>query len=191
MYFSLCNLILLLILSSWALVLARHSVRLAIHVHVLMRDEKERRKKQTNNKAKQHRTPEAVTFPKKNELPQVGLEPTTLYTLDRALYHVATCTCKCLPPPSPSSTSHLLLPPPYWEKGGLRVLGPETSPTLAGLEFQLLEVGGGRVMASLVGRPEEGGGREMLPPGATAPGTDSPLNTSEEITLSHSMIHVY
>ena len=28
-----------------------------------------------------------VTFPKKNELPQVGLEPTTLYTLDRALYH--------------------------------------------------------------------------------------------------------
>ena len=38
---------------------------------------------QTNtNKAKQHSTPKAVTFPKKNELPQVGLEPTTLYTLD-------------------------------------------------------------------------------------------------------------
>ena len=62
-----------------------------------MRDEKEERKKQARskkeaskvkqtNKAKQHSTPKAVTFPRKNELPQVGLEPTTLYTLDRALY---------------------------------------------------------------------------------------------------------
>ena len=42
-----------------------------IHVHVLMRDEKEGRKKQTNNKAKQHSTPKAVTFPKKNELRHV------------------------------------------------------------------------------------------------------------------------
>ena len=55
-------------------------------VHVLMRDEKEERKKQARsnkqtNKAKQHSIPKAVTFPKKNELPQVGLEPTTLYTL--------------------------------------------------------------------------------------------------------------
>ena len=33
--------------------------------------------------AKQHSTPKAVTFPKKNELLQVGLKPTTLYTLDR------------------------------------------------------------------------------------------------------------
>ena len=63
-----------------------------IHVHIciLMRDErrKEERSKQdqTNNKAKQHSTPKAVAFLKKNELPQVGLEPTTLYTLDRALY---------------------------------------------------------------------------------------------------------
>ena len=34
-----------------------------------MRDEKEKRSKQgqTNNKAKQHSTPKAVTFPKKNE----------------------------------------------------------------------------------------------------------------------------
>ena len=52
-------------------------------VHVLMRDEEgrkgERSKQgQTNNKA--------VTFLKKNELPRVGLEPTTLYTLDRVLY---------------------------------------------------------------------------------------------------------
>ena len=31
----------------------------------------------------------------KNELLWVGLEPMTLYTLDRALYHWATCTCTC------------------------------------------------------------------------------------------------
>ena len=38
--------------------------------YVLMRDEKEGRKEQgqTKNKAKQHSTPKAVTFPKKNEL---------------------------------------------------------------------------------------------------------------------------
>ena len=49
-------------------------------VHVLMRDEKKEGSKQgqTNNKAKQHSTPKVVTFPKKNELPRVGLEPTTL-----------------------------------------------------------------------------------------------------------------
>ena len=41
---------------------------------------------QTNNKAKQHSIPKVVTFLKKNELPRVGLEPTTLHTLDRALY---------------------------------------------------------------------------------------------------------
>ena len=53
-----------------------------------MRRKEERNKQgQTDNKAKQHSTPKAVTFPKKNELPRVGLEPTTLYTLDRALYH--------------------------------------------------------------------------------------------------------
>ena len=48
-----------------------------------MRDErrKEERSKQgqANNKAKQHSTPKVVTFPKKNELPRVGIEPTTLY----------------------------------------------------------------------------------------------------------------
>ena len=65
-------------------------------VHVLMRDEKKERKKQARsskqiNKAKQHSTPKAVTFPKKNELPRVGLEPTTLYTLDRVLYHCVQC----------------------------------------------------------------------------------------------------
>ena len=54
--------------------------------YCVMRDEKEGRSKQgqTNNKAKQRSKPKAITFPKKNELPQVVLEPTTLYTLDRA-----------------------------------------------------------------------------------------------------------
>ena len=45
-----------------------------------MRDEKEEERSkqgQTNNKAKQHSTPKAV---KKNELPQVGHEPTTLHS---------------------------------------------------------------------------------------------------------------
>ena len=41
---------------------------------------------QTNNKAKQHSTHKAVTFLKKNELPRVGLEPTTLYAVE--LVHV-------------------------------------------------------------------------------------------------------
>ena len=51
---------------------------------LIMSDEKKERKKQARtNKAKQHSTPKAV---RKNELPRVGLEPTTLHTLDRALY---------------------------------------------------------------------------------------------------------
>ena len=50
-------------------------------MYILMRDEKEGRKKQTRSN-KQHSTPKAVTFSNKNELPQVGLEPATLYTLD-------------------------------------------------------------------------------------------------------------
>ena len=61
-----------------------------------MREKEERSKQgQTNNKAKQHSTPKAVTFPKKNELPWVGLEPTTLYTLDRALYHMYIFPTQC------------------------------------------------------------------------------------------------
>ena len=36
-----------------------------------MREERSKQG-QTNNKAKKHSTPNAVTFPKKNELPQVG-----------------------------------------------------------------------------------------------------------------------
>ena len=51
---------------------------------------KERSKQGQTNKQGKHSTPnsKAVTFPKKNELPRVGLEPTTLYTLDRALYQL-------------------------------------------------------------------------------------------------------
>ena len=41
--------------------------------------------------------PRQSLFLRKNELPRVGLEPTTLYTLDRALYQLSyrgsTCTC--------------------------------------------------------------------------------------------------
>ena len=55
----------------------------------MRRKEKEASKVKQTNKAKQHSTPKAVTFPKKSELPRVGLEPTTLYTLDRALYQLS------------------------------------------------------------------------------------------------------
>ena len=44
---------------------------LSLCYYMLMRDE-DGRKKQASNKAKQHNTPKAVTFPKKNELPRVG-----------------------------------------------------------------------------------------------------------------------
>ena len=70
-----------------------------VDVHVLMRDEKEGREKQARSNEQRGKlsniqcsTPKAVTFPKKNELPRVGLEPTTLYTLDRALSGVCICT---------------------------------------------------------------------------------------------------
>ena len=56
-----------------------------VTIHVLMRDEKEERKKQarSNKQTRQSNTAhasKAVTFPNKNELPQVGLEPTTLHS---------------------------------------------------------------------------------------------------------------
>ena len=59
-----------------------------IHVQVLieMRRKEERSKQgQTNDKARQHSTPKAVTFPKKNELPRVGLNHDTLYSRQSAL----------------------------------------------------------------------------------------------------------
>ena len=81
----------------------------------MRRKKKERSKVKQTNKAKQHSTPKAVKI-----LPRVGLEPTTLYTLDRTLYQLSyrgssagwaqisllivhlmnrltiTCTCDCL-----------------------------------------------------------------------------------------------
>ena len=51
-----------------------------------MKKEERSKQGQTNNKAEQHSTPKAVTFPKKNELPRVGLKPTTLYTLHIHIY---------------------------------------------------------------------------------------------------------
>ena len=54
-----------------------------------VRRKKERSKQgQTNKQGKATQHTQAVTFPRKNELPQVGVEPTTLYTLDRALYEL-------------------------------------------------------------------------------------------------------
>ena len=59
-----------------------------------MRRKEERSKQgQTNNKEKQHSTPKAVTFPKKNELPRVGhvherSENAKVCTRDQR-----TCTC--------------------------------------------------------------------------------------------------
>ena len=66
--------------------------RALIHynVRILMRDERrkeERSKRSNKNKAEQHSTPKAVTFPKKNELPQVGSTRThdTLFSRQSAL----------------------------------------------------------------------------------------------------------
>ena len=60
-------------------------------MYIYLRDEKKERSKQgqKHDKAKQHSTHKAVTFPKKNELPRVGLEPTTLYTHVHVHVHVA------------------------------------------------------------------------------------------------------
>ena len=54
-----------------------------------MQKEERSKQGQTNN-AKQHSTPKAVTFLKKNELHRVGFEPTILHTLDRAFYQLFT-----------------------------------------------------------------------------------------------------
>ena len=77
-----------------------------------MRRKKERSKHdQTNNKVKQHNTPREITFPKTNELPRVGLEPTTLlYTHVRGLYMCSFITY--LPPLSLSLSLALSLSPP-------------------------------------------------------------------------------
>ena len=55
---------------------------------------KERSQQGQINKAKQHSTPKAVNFPRKNELPQVGLEPTTLTCT--GIKFVCVCVCVCV-----------------------------------------------------------------------------------------------
>ena len=64
-------------------------------MYMLVRDEgrKKEASKVTNDKAKQHNTPKAVS----SELPRVGLKPTTLYTLDRALYQLSYLTSHSAP----------------------------------------------------------------------------------------------
>ena len=63
-----------------------------------MRDEKEGRKKQARSNKQTTRQsntvhPKAVSFPKKNELHRVGLEPTTLHSIDRHMYmYMYICT---------------------------------------------------------------------------------------------------
>ena len=64
-----------------------------------MRDEKEGRKKQARSnkqqgKATQHT--QGSHFSKKNELPQVGLEPTTLYTCICVFSLMGMCVCLCI-----------------------------------------------------------------------------------------------
>ena len=59
---------------------------LVIIIHV---NERCRRKKEASKvKTKQHNTPKVVTFPNKNELPRVGLEPMTLHSRLSALPRV-------------------------------------------------------------------------------------------------------
>ena len=80
-----------------------HVHYLCVHVivHVLMRDEKEGIKKQARSNKQQGKATQHTQGSQKNELPRVGLEPTTLYTLDMYVYctcvHVergnVTCTC--------------------------------------------------------------------------------------------------
>ena len=61
-----------------------------VQAHILKRDEKEGRKKQARSNKQQGKVTQHTQgsyFSQENELPRVGLVPTTLYTLDRALYH--------------------------------------------------------------------------------------------------------
>ena len=64
----------------------RQTHTLHIYTHVLMRDEKEERKMQARSNKQQDKATQhtQVTYPKKNELPQVGLEPTTHVHIHRA-----------------------------------------------------------------------------------------------------------
>ena len=56
-------------------------------MYMLMRDAEGRKKQARSNKqhGKQHST---STFQKKDDLPRMGLKPTPLHSLDRALYQL-------------------------------------------------------------------------------------------------------
>ena len=68
--------------------------RLLTGVTEMRRKEERSKQGQTNNKAKQHSTPKA--FPKKNELPRVGLEPTTLRITQSPADLSLRCHCRCV-----------------------------------------------------------------------------------------------
>ena len=82
-------------------------------MYVLLRDEEGRKKEARKviqiTQSKQRNTSKAVTFLKKNELPRVGLEPTTLPTLDRALYHTLFLSLKAFLIRTPEIRTQLLL----------------------------------------------------------------------------------
>ena len=82
------------------------------YMHVYANERCKGRKKQprpyNQQKSKQHKTPKAVTFLKKNKLPRVRFEPTTLHTLDRHVYYYLHTNMHH------SVTTHV--PLLYWEK---------------------------------------------------------------------------
>ena len=65
-----------------------YKINVHVRIHVLMRDEKEERKKQarSNKQTGQSNTATQHTQARKNELPRVRLKPTTLYTCTLTLY---------------------------------------------------------------------------------------------------------
>ena len=67
------------------------SAAISLHTNVHVNERSRRISKQghVHNKAKQPRTPKAVIISKKKEPPRLGIEPTTLYTLDRELYQLS------------------------------------------------------------------------------------------------------
>ena len=76
-------------------------------MYMLMRDAEGRKESKVIRTTKQHNTPKAVTFPEKNELPRVGFEPATLYTLDRAHYQLSHLGSSAGWAPTRNLTSHI------------------------------------------------------------------------------------
>ena len=78
----------LIIIYRWNCIIIRYK-DICKYKALLCRRKEEASKVKTNSKAKQQKKTKAVTFPKENELPRMGFEPTTLHTLDRALYQLS------------------------------------------------------------------------------------------------------